>query len=170
MVENTLSVGRISEGFVLDHIEAGKSMEIYKYLNLDKLDCCVAIIKNARSGKMGKKDIMKIECPIDFMDLDILGFIDHNITVNIIKDQKIVEKKALHLPKQICNVIRCKNPRCITSIEHGLSHIFVLTDPETETYRCKYCEEKYDGRLRSNLSYLNLTVLHFITSYVSMQD
>ena len=135
MVENTLSVGRISEGFVLDHIEAGKSMEIYKYLNLDKLDCCVAIIKNARSGKMGKKDIMKIECPIDFMDLDILGFIDHNITVNIIKDQKIVEKKALHLPKQICNVIRCKNPRCITSIEHGLSHIFVLTDPETETYR-----------------------------------
>ena len=138
MVENTLSVGRISEGFVLDHIEAGKSMEIYKYLNLDKLDCCVAIIKNARSGKMGKKDIMKIECPIDFMDLDILGFIDHNITVNIIKDQKIVEKKALHLPKQICNVIRCKNPRCITSIEHGLSHIFVLTDPETETYRCKY--------------------------------
>lgn len=149
MVENTLSVGRISEGFVLDHIEAGKSMEIYKYLNLDKLDCCVAIIKNARSGKMGKKDIMKIECPIDFMDLDILGFIDHNITINIIKDQKIVEKKALHLPKQICNVIRCKNPRCITSIEHGLSHIFVLTDPETETYRCKYCEEKYDGRLRS---------------------
>lgn len=149
MVGNTLSVGRISEGFVLDHIEAGKSMEIYKYLNLDKLDCCVAIIKNARSGKMGKKDIMKIECPIDFMDLDILGFIDHNITVNIIKDQKIVEKKALHLPKQICNVIRCKNPRCITSIEHGLSHIFVLTDPETETYRCKYCEEKYDGRLRS---------------------
>ena len=149
MVENTLSVGRISEGFVLDHIEAGKSMEIYKYLNLDKLDCCVAIIKNARSGKMGKKDIMKIECPIDFMDLDILGFIDHNITVNIIKDQKIVEKKALHLPKRICNVIRCKNPRCITSIEHGLSHIFVLTDPETETYRCKYCEEKYDGRLRS---------------------
>ena len=149
MVENTLSVGRISEGFVLDHIEAGKSMEIYKYLNLDKLDCCVAIIKNARSGKMGKKEIMKIECPIDFMDLDILGFIDHNITVNIIKDQKIVEKKALHLPKQICNVIRCKNPRCITSIEHGLSHIFVLTDPETETYRCKYCEEKYDGRLRS---------------------
>ena len=149
MVENALSVGRISEGFVLDHIEAGKSMEIYKYLNLDKLDCCVAIIKNARSGKMGKKDIMKIECPIDFMDLDILGFIDHNITVNIIKDQKIVEKKALHLPKQICNVIRCKNPRCITSIEHGLSHIFVLTDPETETYRCKYCEEKYDGRLRS---------------------
>ena len=149
MVKNTLNVGQISEGFVLDHIQAGRSMDIYKYLHLDELDCCVAIIKNAKSNCMGKKDIMKIECPIDFMDLDILGFIDHNITVNIIKDQKIVEKKALHLPKQICNVIRCKNPRCITSIEHGLSHIFVLTDPETETYRCKYCEEKYDGRLRS---------------------
>ena len=90
MVKNTLNVGRISEGFVLDHIEAGKSMEIYKYLHLDKLDCCVAIIKNAKSSKMGKKDIMKIECPIDFMDLDILGFIDHNITVNIIEDGEII--------------------------------------------------------------------------------
>ena len=144
-----LNISGISDGFVLDHIQAGMSLKIYHDLGLDKLDCTVAIIKNARSSKMGKKDIMKIECPIDFMDLDILGFIDHNITINIIKDQKIVEKKALHLPKQICNVIRCKNPRCITSIEHGLSHIFVLTDPETETYRCKYCEEKYDGRLRS---------------------
>ena len=105
MVENTLSVGKISEGFVLDHIEAGKSMEIYKYLHLDKLDCCVAIIKNAKSSKMGRKDIMKIECPIDFMDLDILGFIDHNITVNIIQNEKIVEKKLLKLPKEIKNVI-----------------------------------------------------------------
>ena len=143
MVENTLTVGRITEGFVLDHIEAGKSMEIYKYLNLDKLDCCVAIIKNAKSNKLGKKDIMKIECPIDFMDLDILGFIDHNITVNIIKDAQIVDKMTLHLPKQIKNVIKCKNPRCITSIEQELAQIFVLTDPENETYRCKYCEEKY---------------------------
>lgn len=149
MVENTLRVGSISEGFVLDHIQAGNSMEIYKHLNLDKLDCCVAIIKNAKSNKMGKKDIMKIECPIDFMDLNILGFIDHNITVNIIKDQKIVEKKALHLPKQIKNVIKCKNPRCITSIEQELDQIFVLTDEENETYRCKYCEEKYDGRHRA---------------------
>ena len=105
-------------------------MDIYKYLHLDKLDCCVAIIKNAKSNKMGKKDIMKIECPIDFMDLDILGFIDHNITVNIIKNSEIVDK----------------NPRCITSIEQGLDHVFVLTDPEKEVYRCKYCEEKYDGR------------------------
>ena len=146
MLENTLTVGRISEGFVLDHIEAGKSMEIYKYLHLDKLDCCVAIIKNAKSNKMGKKDIMKIECPIDIIDLDILGFIDHNITVNIIKDEKIVEKRILKLPKQITNVIKCKNPRCITSIEQGLDQVFILADPEKEVYRCKYCEEKYRGK------------------------
>jgi len=134
MVKNTLNVGQISEGFVLDHIQAGRSMDIYKYLHLDQLDCCVAIIKNAKSNCMGKKDIMKIECPIDFMDLDILGFIDHNITVNIIQNE-------------IRNVIRCKNPRCITSIEQGLDHVFVLTDPDEEVYRCKYCEEKYQGRL-----------------------
>ena len=146
MVKNTLNVGRISEGFVLDHIQAGRSMDIYKYLHLDQLDCCVAIIKNAKSSNMGKKDIMKIECPIDFMDLDILGFIDHNITINIIKDEQIIEKKALHLPKKIKNVIKCKNPRCITSIEQELDHVFVLTDPENEIYRCMYCEEKYERR------------------------
>ena len=143
MVKNTLNVNGISEGFVLDHIQAGKSMDIYHYLRLDKLDCCVAIIKNAKSNKMGKKDIMKIECPIDVIDLDILGFIDHNITINIIQDEKIVEKKRLKLPKEITNVIKCKNPRCITSIEQELDHVFVLTDPENEVYRCKYCEEKY---------------------------
>ena len=148
MVKNTLNVGRISEGFVLDHIQAGRSMDIYKYLHLDKLDCCVAIIKNAKSSKMGKKDIMKIECPIDFMDLDILGFIDHNITVNIVQDEKVVDKKCLRLPNEIRNVIKCKNPRCITSIEQELDHVFVLTDPENEIYRCKYCEQKYDWRLR----------------------
>lgn len=92
---------------------------------------------------MGRKDIMKIECPIDFMDLDILGFIDHNITVNIIENEEIVDKKQLTLPKEIRNVIRCKNPRCITSIEQGLDHVFVLTDEENQIYRCKYCEEKY---------------------------
>ncbi|MGL6202348.1 MAG: aspartate carbamoyltransferase regulatory subunit [Lachnospiraceae bacterium] len=146
MVRHTLNVSRISEGFVLDHIQAGKSMEIYKYLNLDKLDCCVAIIKNARSNAMGKKDIMKIECPLDIIDLDILGFIDHNITINIIQDEQIVEKKRLELPHQITNVLKCKNPRCITSIEQGLSHVFVLTNPEKEEYRCKYCEEKYGGK------------------------
>ena len=121
-------------------------MDIYHYLRLDKLDCCVAIIKNARSNKMGKKDIMKIECPIDIIDLDILGFIDHNITINIIQNDKVVEKKRLELPKEITNVIKCKNPRCITSIEQELEHVFVLTDSEKEVYRCKYCEEKYDRK------------------------
>ena len=140
-----LNVGRLNEGVVLDHIEAGKSMSIYKYLRLDKMDCCVAIIKNAHSNKMGKKDIIKVECPIENLDLDILGFIDHNITVNIIKDEKIVEKRILKLPKKITNVIRCKNPRCITSIEQGLDQIFILADPEKEVYRCKYCEEKDRG-------------------------
>ena len=138
-----LNVGSIKEGFVLDHIKAGKSMEIYKYLELNKLDCPVAIIKNAKSNKMGKKDIIKVECPIESLDLDILGFIDHNITVNVIQGDKIVDKKILTLPTQIKNVIRCKNPRCITSIEQELEQIFVLTDAKKEVYRCKYCEEKY---------------------------
>lgn len=146
MTKNTLNVSSIEEGFVLDHIQAGKSMDIYRYLKLDKLDCCVAIIKNAKSSKMGKKDIMKIECPIDFMDLDILGFIDHNITVNIVQNEEIVDKKRLTLPKEIRNVIRCRNPRCITSIEQGLDHVFVLTDEEKQIYRCKYCEEKYTAK------------------------
>ena len=141
-----LNVGAINEGFVLDHIKAGKSMAIYHHLGLDKLDCCVAIIKNARSSKMGKKDIIKVECPIDMLDLDILGFIDHNITVNIIKDGQICAKKQLKLPKQIVDVIKCRNPRCITSVEQELKHVFILTDPEKEIYRCKYCEEKYDDR------------------------
>ena len=140
-----LNVGELSEGVVLDHIKAGKSMTIYHDLELDKLDCCVAIIKNARSNKMGRKDIIKVECPIDTLDLDILGFIDHNITVNIIKDGEIVEKKKLSLPKEVHNVIKCKNPRCITSIEQELEQIFILADPKKEIYRCKYCEEKYRG-------------------------
>ena len=133
-----LNVGRIEEGFVLDHIKAGKAMTIYRDLKLDKLDCCVAIIKNARSNKMGKKDIIKVECSVDMLDLDILGFIDHNITVNVIKNGEITEKKDLHLPKQVVNVIRCKNPRCITSIEQELDQVFILTDKEKEIYRCKY--------------------------------
>ena len=133
-----LNVGALREGYVLDHIKAGKAMTIYHDLKLDKLDCTVAIIKNARSQKMGKKDIIKVECPIE--DLD------HNITVNIIKDEKIVAKKELKLPKQVVNVIKCKNPRCITSIEQGLDQIFVLADEEKEIYRCRYCEEKYRGK------------------------
>lgn len=138
-----LNVGQLNEGFVLDHIEAGKSMQIYNNLGLDKLDCCVAIIKNAKSNKMGKKDIIKIEGGLNLVDLDILGFIDHNITVNIIKDGVICSKKELALPKRVTNVIECKNPRCITSIEQELEHIFLLTDEEKQVYRCKYCEEKY---------------------------
>ena len=138
-----LNVGAIKEGFVLDHIKAGMSLSIYHDLKLDELDCCVAIIKNAKSNKMGKKDIIKIECPIDEIDLDALGFIDHNITVNIIKNDKIVEKKTLSLPKEIHNVAKCKNPRCITSIEQELDQVFLLTDPKKGIYRCKYCEEKY---------------------------
>ena len=138
-----LNISGIHEGFVLDHIQAGMSLQIYHDLKLDQLDCPVAIIKNAKSSKMGKKDILKVECPIDALDFDILGFIDHNITVNVIQNDKIVSKKELRLPKQVKNVIKCKNPRCITSIEQELDQIFILTDPEKEVYRCKYCEEKY---------------------------
>ena len=145
-----LNVGSLNEGFVLDHIQAGKAMSIYKYLNLDKLDCQVAIIKNARSNKLGKKDIIKIEAPIDILNLDILGFIDDQITVNIIKDGEIVSKKTLTLPDKVVNVIKCKNPRCITSIEQGLDQVFLPADREKKIYRCQYCEEKA-GRLNSRL-------------------
>lgn len=137
-----LNVGSLKEGFVLDHIQEGKAMQIYSYLGLDKLDCQVAIIKNAKSNKMKRKDIIKIECPIDVINLDILGFIDHNITVNIIHNSEIVDKKKLTLPKVVYNVMKCKNPRCITSIEQELKQVFILTDEEKQIYRCKYCEEK----------------------------
>lgn len=143
-----LNVGQIEEGFVLDHIKAGKSLSIYKHLGLDKLDCTVAIIKNARSNKMGKKDILKVECDINTLNLDIIGFIDHNITVNVIKNNEIVEKLPLSLPRKIKNVLKCKNPRCITSIEQELPHVFILTDEKKEIYRCKYCEEKYGSHER----------------------
>ena len=145
-MSSVLSIGAIKEGFVLDHIKAGNAMTIYRDLKLGKLDCTVAIIKNARSNLMGRKDIIKVECPIDYLDLDVLGFIDHNITVNVIKDSKIIEKRALKLPRQVVNVISCKNPRCISSIEQGLDQVFVLSDEENEVYRCKYCEEKYTGQ------------------------
>ena len=138
-----LNISGIKEGVVLDHIKAGKSMEIYKYLGLGKLDCQVAIIKNARSSKMGRKDIIKIEGPLDQMNLDILGYIDHEITVNIVRDDKIVEKRSLSLPDRLVNVIHCKNPRCITSSEQELPHIFYLADKEKQIYRCQYCEEKH---------------------------
>ena len=117
-------------------------MEIYRALELDKLDCSVAIIKNARSKKTARKDIIKIEDRID-IDLDILGFIDPNITVNIIDNGEIVEKKHLSLPQRIVNVARCKNPRCITSVEQELDHVFLLTDEARGIYRCAYCEHQY---------------------------
>ena len=138
-----LNISGIKEGVVLDHIQAGKSMEIYKYLGLGKMDCTVAIIKNARSSKMGRKDIIKIEGPLDSLDLDVLGYIDHTITVNIIRDERIVEKRCLSLPDRLVNVIHCKNPRCITSVEQELPHIFYLADKEKEVYRCQYCVEKH---------------------------
>ena len=139
-----LNISGLSEGIVLDHIKAGKSLDIYYQLGLNKLDSQIAIIKNAHSQKMGRKDIIKVEGDVlDRIDLDVLGYIDHSITVNIIRDSKIVEKRVLRLPKQITNVIHCKNPRCITSIEQELPHIFYLSDPEREIYRCRYCDERY---------------------------
>lgn len=142
-----LNVGKIDEGFVLDHIPAGMSLDIYKYLHLDNLDCTVAIIKNAKSNKLGKKDILKVECSIDVLDLDVLAILNQGITINVIKQSKIVEKKELELPKKIRGVIKCKNPRCITSIEQELPHIFALTDASKRVYRCIYCEEKFNGKL-----------------------
>lgn len=139
-----LNVGQINEGYVIDHIKAGMSFTLYKYLKLDKSEFTIAIIKNAESSKLGKKDILKIQCPIGAIDLDILGFVDHTLTVNVIQGGQIIEKKKLTMPKQITNVIKCKNPRCITSIEQELDQVFVLTDPEKAVYRCKYCESKYN--------------------------
>ncbi len=141
-----INVDQINNGFVLDHIQAGRAMAIYHYLNLDDLDCQVAIIKNAKSKKMGRKDIIKVDGSLDIVDFDVLGFIDHNITVDIIEDGKLVEKRELKLPEKITNVLHCKNPRCITSIEQELNHVFVLTDKEKGLYRCQYCDEQ-QGRL-----------------------
>lgn len=141
-----LNISGLTEGLVLDHIPAGKSMDIYNYLGLGKLDCQVAIIKNCRSEKMGRKDIIKIEGGIDLIDLDVLGFVDPGITVNIVRNGAISEKKKLMLPKRLTNVIKCKNPRCITTIEQELPHVFFLADKEKKVYRCLYCEEKYSSR------------------------
>ncbi|MBR3780294.1 MAG: aspartate carbamoyltransferase regulatory subunit [Clostridia bacterium] len=136
-----MHIDSIKNGVVIDHIKAGNSMEIYYHLELDKLDCTVAIIKNVHSKKMGSKDIIKIDSDMQ-VDLDVLGYIDSDITVNIIKDGILCEKKKLTLPEQIKDVIKCKNPRCITTTEQDLPHIFKLTDSETKTYRCIYCEAK----------------------------
>lgn len=140
-----LNIGGLKEGVVIDHIKAGGAMEIYNYLGLENLDCSVAIIKNAKSNKMGKKDIIKIEGPIT-VNLEVLGVLDENITINVIQDNKIVEKKALPLPEVVTNVIKCKNPRCITSIEQELPHRFKLTNKKNRIYRCMYCEQKFSRR------------------------
>lgn len=140
-----MNIDSIKNGIVIDHIEAGKSMEIYSLLKLGELSCSVAIIKNVPSKLMGKKDIIKIDADLD-ISLDALGFIDPGITVNIIKDEKLVDKHHLALPERIENVCKCKNPRCITSTEQELPHIFTLTDKENKVYRCIYCESKLKNK------------------------
>jgi aspartate carbamoyltransferase regulatory subunit len=137
-----LNIGGLKQGVVIDHIKAGGAMEIYHYLNMDKLDSSVAIIKNAKSNKSGKKDIIKIEGPIA-MDLDMLGVLDPDITINIIEHGEIIEKRHLKLPQIVTNIIKCKNPRCITSLEQGLPHKFKLTNKVKGVYRCIYCEQKF---------------------------
>ena len=140
-----MNIDSIQNGVVLDHIQAGKSMDIYKYLHLDQLDCSVAIIKNARSEHMGRKDIIKIDSPLD-LDLDVLGYIDSHITVNVIRNGVRVEKKKLEPPQKLVNIIHCKNPRCITVAESQLDAVFVLSDAEKHTYRCAYCDTAIDKK------------------------
>ena len=141
-----LNIGVLNQGIVIDHIKVGGAMKIYSYLDLENKDVSVAIIKNAKSNKMGKKDIIKIEGTMADLDLDILGALDHEITIDIIENGVIVEKKNPKLPAQVNNVLKCKNPRCITSAEPGLTHRFKLTDCANGVYRCVYCEQSFDRR------------------------
>lgn len=134
-------IGQIKDGIVLDHITAGLGMTLYNFLGLDKLDCQVALIKNAESVKMGRKDIIKIDKVID-INMDALGYLDPGVTVNIIKDGKLAKRQNIDIPDRIENVIKCKNPRCITTVEQELPHIFTLRDKENRVYRCLYCESK----------------------------
>lgn len=134
-----MNIDSIKNGYVIDHIKAGNGMKIYNYLNLDELDCAVAIIKNVKSKKMDKKDIIKIDEAID-LNTDVLGYIDSDITINIVKDSKIIKKYHPELPKELRNIVKCKNPRCITTIEQEIDQVFILTDKENKVYRCKYCE------------------------------
>ena len=136
-----MNIDSIKNGIVIDHITAGLGMTVYNLLKLDELDCAVAIIKNANSRKMGKKDIIKIDADIS-LNMDILGYVDPGITVDIIKDSKLIEKKSIGLPEKLTGVIKCKNPRCITTTEQELPHIFKLTDKAKRVYRCIYCEAK----------------------------
>ncbi len=141
-----LNIGVLNQGIVIDHIKAGGAMKIYSYLDLENKDCSVAIIKNAKSNKMGKKDIIKIEGTLEDLDLDILGALDHQITIDVIENGQIIDKKNPKLPTRVNNVLKCKNPRCITSIEQGLVHSFKLTDRENGIYRCIYCEQAFDRK------------------------
>lgn len=136
-----MNIDSIKNGIVIDHITAGRGMKLYALLGLDSLDCCVALIKNVSSRKMGKKDIIKIDSDFD-VDVDILGFVDPGVTVNIIRDGATVEKKTIDLPEKLTNVLKCKNPRCISITEQELPQIFKLTDKARRTYRCIYCETK----------------------------
>lgn len=136
-----MNIDAIKNGLVIDHITAGGAMRIYSLLHLDSLDCTVAIIKNATSAKLGRKDIIKIDSVTD-IDLDVLGYVDPGITVNVIRDGALIEKKTLSLPKRLENVLKCRNPRCITSVEPGIKQVFFLSDAESKTYRCLYCEAK----------------------------
>lgn len=138
-----MNIDTIKNGYVIDHITAGKAIEIYRLLELEKLDCQVALITNAKSKKTKVKDLIKIGKLID-IDLDKLAFIDSNITINVVKNDKIIEKKKLELPEKLVNVCKCNNPRCITSIERGLDQIFLLTDKKKKVYRCYYCESMYE--------------------------
>ena len=133
-------IGQIKDGIVLDHITTGKAMTIYNILKLDELDCTVAMIKNADSPKLGKKDILKISTLLD-LDLDVLGYLDPSITINVIRDGKVAERRKIGLPERVVGVIKCKNPRCITSVEQEIVHEFKLTDPNKKVYRCIYCEQ-----------------------------
>ena len=134
-----MNIDSINNGFVIDHITAGRGMKLYNLLGLDELDCTVAIIKNVNSSKMGKKDIIKIDADIP-VNLDVVGYVDPGVTVNVIRDGKLAEKKTIAMPETLTNVIKCKNPRCITSVEQELDHVFKLTDKEQNIYRCVYCE------------------------------
>ena len=136
-----MKIDSIQNGIVIDHITAGKGMEIYRLLQLDSLDCSVAIIKNVNSNKMGRKDIIKIDSAID-VNRDILGYVDPGVPIDVIRDEKLVEKRSVHLPEKLENVLKCKNPRCITTTEQELPHIFRLTDKENKVYRCLYCDTK----------------------------
>ena len=134
-----MNIDSIKNGIVIDHIQAKKGMEIYEALNLKDLDCSVAIITNAKSEKMGRKDIIKIDKDIE-VNMDMIGFIEPNATINIVKDNQLVDKYRVTLPEKIVNLAKCQNPRCITSVEKDLDQIFILTDKENQVYRCKYCE------------------------------